>query len=737
MSLRRSETSRTARNRFRPWLHRLEDRSVPAVVTSTADAGPGSLRQAIIDTNGSAVDNTITFLLGPTDPGRVYYKDDGLAGRVTLANVTPTPAIATDDDHLPALDPDWRHSWWSIRPLTPLPAITDAVTIDGTTQPSGRPNEVTANFLRVELDGEAAGLASGLVISGGNSVVTGLAINRFGGNGIHLHTIGGNKVVGNFLGTDISGTLDLGNHANGVLVSGGAGNRIGGLTGTPGTGAGNLISGNDDNGISLHWDRIVPRIEGTVVQGNVIGLNAAGTKPLGNTHAGFRTADAGALIGGTDPMARNVISSNEAGIRLSNSGSDHGVVIQGNFIGTDVTGRLARGNTGVGVTVGSAPGTRVGGAEFGAGNVISGNRIGVFIHGISHPTIDGRYNCVVQGNVIGLDVTGTARIDNIDGVIVRNSDNLIGGLTPNPGLGAGNLISGNTENGISVVWDRVLPRLERTVVQGNIIGLDRSGTVPLGNGLAGFRTTDAGAQVGGAVAGARNIISGNQYGVLFSNSGSDRGVVVHGNYIGTDIAGRFAIGNNTGVDVGSAPGTYVGGLMPGEGNVISGNFTGVFIGGISHRVIDGRYNCLVQGNLIGLDALGTGAVPNSDGIRVINNDNLISMNSIAFNRQSGVVLRNSSRNNVMVNDIHHNGRDGISLQNADNNAILMNKSLWNGRDGIRVDALSTGNWILGNMLFFNGEHDAHDDSVGGGRAGTANFWWMNFGVTESRIGLLG
>ena len=67
----------------------------------------------------------------------------------------------------------------------------------------------------------------------------------------------------------------------------------------------------------------------------------------------------------------------------------------------------------------------------------------------------------------------------------------------------------------------------------------------------------------------------------------------------------------------------------------------------------------------------------------------------------------------------------------------MSKSLSNGRDGIRVDARSTGNMILGKLLFLNGEHDAHDDSLGFGRAGTANFWWMNIGGSESRPGLLG
>jgi hypothetical protein len=581
MSPQPSGNNCAAPNRVRPRLEALEDRSVPAVVTTTLDSPtPGSLRAAILEANTTPGPDTITFLLGPADPGRVYYLDDGVAGRVTPAHVTPAPA--TDDDHLPDIDPDWRHSWWSIRPLTPLPEVTEAVSIDGTTQPSGRPNEspeLRDSYLRVELDGEAAGPADGLVIGGGSSKVRGLAINRFGGSGIHLRTAGGNVIARDYVGTDISGTLDLGNAANGVLVSGGSGNLIGGPTGTPGTGAGNVISGNDANGISVDFGRIGPRIEGTVVQGNIIGLDASGTKPLGNTHAGFRTRDTGALIGGTDSRARNVISSNETGIQLSNSGSDLGAVIQGNYVGTDIAGNLDLGNRNTGVGVGSAPGTRVGGTVPGAGNVISGNRTGVFVHGISHPVIDGRYNCLVQGNVIGLNAAGTAAVGNGTGVLVINGDNLVGGTA----AGARNVISGNRGHGVHIL---------------------------------------------------HATATGNQ---------------VLGNIIGTDVTRFRLLGN------------------------------------------------LADGILI------------SDGAAA----NVIDRNWVAFN-----------------------GRDGISLDDADGNTVRANVSLLNCRDGLRVDARSADNKLVLNLLLLNAEHDAHDESVGGGTAGTANLWLWNVGLTENRPGLL-
>src|SRR5262249_4000013 len=133
---------------------------------------PGSLRAALIAANDNPGRDTITFSLGPADPRHVYYRDDGIAGHLSLANVTPT--AATDDSHIADLDPDWRHSWWSILPPAPLPEVTEAVVIDGGTQPSATSNEspqLRDSYLRVELDGEAAGPANGLVISGGTSTV--------------------------------------------------------------------------------------------------------------------------------------------------------------------------------------------------------------------------------------------------------------------------------------------------------------------------------------------------------------------------------------------------------------------------------------------------------------------------------------------------------------------------------------------------------------------------------------
>jgi CSLREA domain-containing protein len=118
----------------------------------------------------------------------------------------------------------------TIQPASALPAITDPVTIDGYTQPGARPNTLAVGssaVLLIELSGSTAGAVNGLTITAGNSVVRGLVVNRFGQNGISLEINGGNAIEGNYIGTDVSGTLPLANAGSGVSVVGCDFNRIG------------------------------------------------------------------------------------------------------------------------------------------------------------------------------------------------------------------------------------------------------------------------------------------------------------------------------------------------------------------------------------------------------------------------------------------------------------------------------------------------------------------------------
>ncbi len=136
----------------------------------------------------------------------------------------------------------------TIEPGSALPAITEGVEIDGTTQGCG------AGVPCIELDGTNAGAGvSGLAITGAGSTIRGLVINRFSFDGISIGGAAatGNVVEGNYIGTDVTGTVDLGNTLSGVLiVDFASSNTVGGTT----AGAGNTIAFNGSSGVSVVGD---------------------------------------------------------------------------------------------------------------------------------------------------------------------------------------------------------------------------------------------------------------------------------------------------------------------------------------------------------------------------------------------------------------------------------------------------------------------------------------------------
>jgi titin len=320
----------------------------------------------------------------------------------------------------------------TIRPIAGLPQISCPVTIDGTTQPG------FAGSPLIELSGVDADLeASGLVLQTDNSTIKGLVINGFRFNpdygptttGLRIHG-SGNVVQGNYIGTDARGTQALGQDQGGVFVYG-SNNLIGGTTASER----NLISGNGGVGVWLASG------SGNVVQGNYIGTDVTGTAALSNGY----NIDIGSnnnLVGGTTPGAGNLVAASpNYGIHIIGSGN----VVQGNHIGTDVTGTVALGNRrGVWLsgTAFGATNNRIGGTAPGAGNLIAGNNTGILI--------DQSNGNVVQGNRIGTDATGTTSLgNNGNGVLlsgVSASNNTIGGT----GSGAGNTIAFNANDGVLV-----------------------------------------------------------------------------------------------------------------------------------------------------------------------------------------------------------------------------------------------------------------------------------------------
>ncbi len=552
---------------------------------------------------------------------------------------------------------------FTITPASALPAITESVVIDATTQPgfAGKPV--------VELNGAATvGQTAGLRFSAGASTLRGLAINRFPVQDIELDSAS-NSIQGNFIGTDVTGTVargsGTGNYGLRILS---AGNLIGGTN----TGDGNVISGGNDTGIYLL------NASSNTVQGNLIGVNAAGTAALGNLNNGILVFNSGGnLIGGSSPQARNIISGNGASGIYLNGSAAAGNVIQGNRIGTDISGSNAIGNTqGDGITLVSASGNMI------CGNLISGNAFaGVSVLGA------GATGNVLLNNFIGLDVTGRNGLGNqYSGVSISGAGgNQIGG----PNAGNGNVISGNVLDGITLTGGTA-----NNLVQGNLIGLSAGGTNALPNGQNGISISGASANtIGGVSAGARNVISGNAaYGVGILQL-ADSGNTVLGNYIGTDVTGTKAVANaQPGMDIQGCS-NLIGGIVAGGGNVISGNGSqGILLLGTSGNVTGN----VIQGNIIGLDCSGANGLGNGDdGITIFG----------AANNQVGGTTA-GARNIISANvgeGIYFTG-DGTSSNLVQGNYI--------GTD-------ATGMTGLGNALGI-GLVSAVSTQIGGVAAGAGN-----------------
>ncbi len=348
---------------------------------------------------------------------------------------------------------------------------------------------------------------------------------------------------------------------------------------------------------------------GNVVAGNYIGTDQTGLLDRGNRSGGITMVGSpDNIIGGAAPAAHNVIAANHGeGVGIYGSATT-GNVIEGNYIGVDASGGSALGNWEQGVIISAATGNTIGGLDAGAGNVISGNGLAINQLDGVYINEDGGYN-VVQGNLVGTDATGSVPIANAGGGIQVASDyNLIGGGTP----AARNVVSGNTGVGVAI---GLLGARSHNTIQGNYIGTDASGLVAIANGAEGVRLTSGHNQVGGTSPGAANVISGNAgNGIVLSGSNAidQSGNIVQGNLIGTDADGSFALPNGGDGVVIEMQDNTIGGTDAGAGNTISAN-TGVGIRiGSSSSSFDVSGNVL-QGNRIGTDIGGTLALGNGAG----------------------------------------------------------------------------------------------------------------------------
>jgi hypothetical protein len=484
------------------------------------------------------------------------------------------------------LDPDLTHINFDIPGAGPhviaVPfnlVATQPIEIRGYVQPgSTRATATTPAAPKIVLDGSNT-TDRGLTLEGDDSLVEGLVVQRFAISGIQLtgddsavkgcfvgtdangtgalgngagiavnfghraqiggelpadrNVISGNDVgvfifadstdvEGNYIGTDKTGTLDLGNDV-GIEISGGTGASIGGDT----VEKRNLISGNG-TGVSIVGSD-------NRVEGNLIGTDKNGTAAIPNIDGvEIQPGSFDNMIGGVDG-AGNVISGNTLGFGVLVFGDEN--VVAGNKIGTDINGLAALPNN-IGVQV-MGHENYVGTYIEGSGNVISGNATdGLVIRPLTAPLpTEGNY---VQGNLIGVDATGNTALGNGGhGVLVRDASyQMIGGTDE----GAGNTIGGNGGDGIFVETVAANSGVANAIA-GNHIGNGAPALLSLANDGSGVRVVGGTSTwIGGPLLGQGNRIAYNLSDGVTIESGLGHAV------LGNSIVGNGGLGIDLGPD---------------------------------------------------------------------------------------------------------------------------------------------------------------------------------------------
>ncbi len=351
-------------------------------------------------------------------------------------------------------------------------------------------------------------------------------------------------------------------------------------------------------------------------------------------------------------LAINRFSAN--GITLSFQG---GNTVEDNLIGTDITGTLDQGNAGRGIEIAQVPNNII------RNNVISGNTLqGVYLVGVN-----GTNNQIVR-NLIGTDVTGAAPLGNGNfGVYLGGPSNLV----------QDNVISGNGVSGVFIT------SASGNVVNQNLIGLNLAGDAAIGNASYGVDIRSSGNTIGGTDDDDGNVISGNVLGGILLSGAAATGNLLAGNYIGTDLAGMADLGNlGRGVTISLGSGNTIGGIGD-AGNLVSGNdLQGIYIAGA---------NNIIQGNVIGLNADGTAALPNTNfGVYLAGSSNQLG----GADPGEGNVISGNARGGVLIDAAGSTGNvvEGNRIgTNAAGDAAL-------GNTGYGVDVRRAGNTIGGSAV---------------------------------------
>jgi len=564
----RGRSAHSPRRRGFSHFEQLETRQALTVnVTTLADAGAGSLRQAILDVNSAGIVNTITFqnlaagtialaseLPTLTNPAGTTFTFGGTTAITTAITLDGASALAADGLTIGAgansvvlngLKLTLTHFDSGLKFL----GSSTGSTVNGLT--------ITDNTNGIELDG---GSLAGMTITG-NTITMNSQSGIFAASGVTGLTIGGtNAGAGNtiayngeglffrpgaYSGTVVAGNSIYGNNDNGVLL-GTSGGALTNLTIGGSSTAANTISYNKQNGVEVSQGSY----SSTIVQGNTISSNGAYGVQL--SPSGQSLTDL--TIGGSTAGQGNTIASNAAdGIGVF-GGTYTNTVVQGNTIQYNQ-------NNGVNINLfaggGAFSGLLLGGATTAAGNTINANGLdGVQVNSGAYTSTFVRGNTITSNGRNGVNFYAPFG-EKVTGL-------QLGGTS----AGLGNTVTGNAASGL-------------TASKG-----DYTGTAVLGNTFSTNKigislTNTQNLNIGGVATAFKNTI----------NSNTETGLFATGTLTGTMFQGNSLTGNPQGVSLLDAQGLSVGSASAGGGNIIAGGTTGV-------RAVGNLSSSLVAGNTI-------------------------------------------------------------------------------------------------------------------------------------------
>jgi uncharacterized repeat protein (TIGR01451 family) len=763
--------------------------SLSTVVTNTNDSGSGSLRDAILNANAMSGIDTISFNIAPGGPQTItllsalpHITDAAVVDATTQPGFVGTPIITiTPGGATPPtsalsvnsggvvvrgfLISGFATGGVLVGPgSAPIANVTVAGNWIGTDASGNAPSPVTTTLLGIQVAGNSLSSTTGVEI-GGTTLADRNVIVADTGIGVGGSNVTNVAIEGNYIGLGVDGTSAAGNGAafTGIRVLNGSnsGIRIGGPTvasrNVIAAISGNGIETNNDGGTTIQGNYLgtnsvgqpgtnliiqgdgmnlsstsatysvignvvgavgtgihVLNAAGVTVKGNDVGLAADGTTAL-NGAAGIDvvtvTAGAPVTIGGPNASDRNVVGSESGnGIKVTTDGT---VLVQNNYVGTGANGTSPKpvGGAALFMNTGGS-----GNPQTVRGNVLCSAQFGLKLQNAETITIAG--NAIGIGSdgttVMGNTVAGIAQYANVSPQQVA----LIGGFTP----ADRNIISGNP---IGIDTNST----SLSTISGNYIGTDSSGTLPRPNGIGIRIQQTGGATIGGTVAGAGNVISGNTTDGIQLSSATP--VAVQGNFIGTNAMGTGAVPNQNGVDVTSGS-HKIGGTVAGSGNVISGNALGI-------KLSASTGTPAVDGNLIGTDVTGSTSVPNGEGINPQAGNFTIgfggqSRNVISGNTTDGIVVSGSAGGvisgayigtNAAGTAALANGRNGISLGTTA--SVVIGRNLGTGSEANVI----SGNAAIGIWMAAGSSYTIQGNLIGTNAAGSAAIANGSHGIATS------